>query len=133
MILIISILPIFVLVSYLLRDRVLGEKMIEKYSDNQNYVEFTGEVLKCDGQYIEIKCAEMGNYVRAYEEHYYYVCSDQVIDFDIGTEINFVTVPYVFYSGHKLPIVEIKLNGVTLLEFEEGKENLIAWVNTNFN
>lgn len=47
-------------------------------------------------------------------------------------EIQFTTVPFYFYSGHKLPMVEFKIDETTLLSFEEGKENLINWVNVNF-
>ena len=53
-------------------------------------------------------------------------------ELQVGEEIQFTTVPFHFYNGHKLPIVELKIDENTLLSFEDGKENLIDWVNTNF-
>ena len=54
------------------------------------------------------------------------------MELQVGEEIQFTTVPFHFYNGHKLPIVELKIDENTLLSFEDGKENLIDWVNTNF-
>ena len=112
----------------------LRNKMVEKYSNNDNYVCLSGEVIKIDDNYIEIRCEELNNYL-SYEDDLcsYYIYSDNSIDLLIGDRIAFVTVPFHFYNGHKLPIVELKRNGDTLLTFDEGKENLIDWVNATFN
>ena len=111
----------------------LAQKMIEKYSDNQNYVTLIGEVIEFNEYYIIIKCEELNNYI-SYEDELcdYLIYSDQFIELQVGEEIQFTTVPFHFYNGHKLPIVELKINDNTLLSFEEGKENLINWVNTKF-
>ena len=111
----------------------LAKKMIEKYSDNQNYVTLTGEVIEINENNVVIKCEELNDYIN-YEDELcdYYIYSDQFIELQVGEEIQFTTVPFHFYNGHKLPIVELKIDENTLLSFEDGKENLIDWVNTNF-
>ena len=111
----------------------LSKKMIEKYSDNQNYVTLTGEVIEINENNVIIKCEELNDYI-SYEDELcdYYIYSDQFVELQVGKEIQFTTVPFHFYNGHKLPIVELKIDENTLLSFEEGKENLIDWVNTNF-
>ncbi len=111
----------------------LAKKMIEKYSDNQNYVTLSGEVMKFEENNVIIKCEELNTYI-SYEDELcdYYIYSKQIVDLSVREQIYFVTVPFHFYNGHKLPIVELKTDEKTLLTFKEGKENLINWVNTNF-
>ncbi len=107
--------------------------MIEKYSDNRNYVTLTGEVIEFNENNVIIKCEELNDYL-SYEDELcdYYIYSDQFVELQVGEEIQFTTVPFHFYNGHKLPIVELKIDENTLLSFEEGKENLLDWVNINF-
>lgn len=112
---------------------VLRKKMIAKYSDDQNYVTLTGEVTEFDKNNVIIKCEELRNYISYQRELCdYYIYSDNFVQLQAKDEIEFVTVPFHFYNGHKLPIVELKKDGITLLAYEEGKKNLIDWVNTNF-
>ena len=111
----------------------LAKNMIEKYSDNQNYVTLTGEVIEINENNVIIKCEELNDYI-SYEDELcdYYIYSDQFVELQVGEEIQFTTVPFHFYNGHKLPIVELRIDENLLLSFEDGKENLIDWVNTNF-
>lgn len=111
----------------------LAKKMIEKYSNNQNYVTLTGELIEINENNVIIKCEELNDYI-TYEDELcdLYIYSDQFVELQVGEEVQFTTVPFHFYNGHKLPIVELKIDENTLLPFEEGKENLIDWVNTNF-
>ena len=132
-----TILVIFLLVTFLfgcnISNQKLAKKMIEKYSDNQNYVTLTGEVIEFNENNVIIKCEELNDYT-SYEDELcdYYIYSDQFVELQVGEEIQFTTVPFHFYNGHKLPIVELKIDENTLLSFEEGKENLLDWVNINF-
>lgn len=111
----------------------LAKKMVEKYSDNQNYVTLIGEVIEFNENNVIIKCEELNDYI-SYEDALcdYYIYSDEFVELEVGDEIKFTTVPFHFYNGQKLPIVELRIDANTLLSFEEGKENLIDWVNTNF-
>ena len=114
--------------AFLVRDQILANKMIEKYSDDKNYVTLVGEIVELNGNSVVIKCEEA---IR-FELCEYCIYSDQLIELQIGEQIEFSTVLFHFYNGHKLPIVEIKKDGSTILSFEEGKGNLIDWVNANF-
>lgn len=115
-------------------NKKLANKMLEKYSNEQNYVELSGMILEYDENSVIIKCEGLKLYI-PYEDEIcdYYIYSQETLDLNVGDIINFVTVPFHFYNGHKLPIVELEINGNTLLTFEEGKNNLIEWVNTSFN
>ena len=132
-----TILVIFLLVTFLIgcttSNQKIDKKMIEKYSDNQNYVTLNGEVIEFNENNVIIKCEELNDYL-SYEDELcdYYIYSDQFVELQVGEEIQFTTVPFHFYNGHKLPIVELKIDENTLLSFEEGKENLLDWVNINF-
>lgn len=128
----ISLLVVF-LTGCNLSNQKLIEKMIEKYSEDQNYVTLTGEVIEINENNVVIKCEELNDYI-SYEDELcdYYIYSDEFVELEVGDEIKFTTVPFHFYNGHELPIVELRIDENTLLSFEEGKENLIDWVNTNF-
>lgn len=131
-----TILVIFLLVTFLfgcnISNQKLAKKMIEKYSDNQNYV-LDWWSNRINENNVIIKCEELNDYI-SYEDELcdYYIYSDQFVELQVGEEIQFTTVPFHFYNGHKLPIVELKIDENTLLSFEEGKENLLDWVNINF-
>ena len=129
------IIPIIILIiSFLFGcNSKLAKKMIEKYSDDQNYVTLIGEVVEFRDNSVVIKCEELNDYL-SYEDELcvYYIYSDHTIELSIGEQIEFVTVPFHFYNGHQLPIVELKTDAGILLSFEEGRENLIDWVNTHF-
>lgn len=114
-------------------NQILANKMIEQYSDNQNYVTFIGETIEFNENNVIIKCEELHDYI-SYEDEIcdYYIYSNQFVELKVGEEIKFTTVPFHFYNGHKLPIVELKRDENVLLSFEEGKQNLIGWVNANF-
>lgn len=108
----------------------LAQRMIEKYSDNQSYVTLSGVVMEFEGSTVLVKCEELNTYI-SYEDElcYYCIYSNQSINLSVGDQIDFVTVPFHFYNGHRLPIVELKIDEKILLTFEEGKENLINYVN----
>lgn len=130
----ITLLLVLLLSACSMSDQILAKQMTEKYSDDQNYVTFTGEVIEYEDCYVVIKCEELKNYLH-YEDDFcdYLIFWDQIIELSVGDQIEFVTVPFHFYNGHLLPIVEIKKNEITLLSFEDGKDNLINWVNMTFN
>lgn len=128
------ILLVTFLSSCTLSNHILAQKMLKKYSDDQSYVTLSGEITKINkNNNVIIKCEDLNNYINYQSELCdYHIYSTYIIELSIGDKIEFVTVPFHFYNGHKLPIVELKIDGKTLLLFEEGKENLINWVNTNF-
>ena len=128
----ISLLVVFLTGCSLLNQRLVI-KMIEKYSDDQNYVTLTGEVIEFDRNYVVIKCEELNDYL-SYEDEFceYSIYSVELLELEVGDEIKFTTVPFHFYNGHLLPIVELRIDENLLLSFEDGKENLIDWVYKTF-
>lgn len=114
-------------------DKILANKMIEKYSNNQSYVNLSGEVIEFYENNVIIKCEELNFYIN-YEDDMceYYIYSEQILDLCTGDKIDFVTVPFHFYNGHRLPIVEVIKDDNILLTFEEGKDNLLEWVDSTF-
>ena len=133
---IIAIIAFFLIMvpfGFRISDWILNEQMIEKYSDNQNYVTLSGEIVEINGRNVIIKCEDLNEYI-GYEDELcdFYIYAEQIIELSPGQQIDFVTVPFHFYNGHKLPVVEVKVNGNVLLTFEEGKANLIEWVNATF-
>ena len=116
-------------------DKILAKSMTEKYSNDANYVRLSGEVIEFDRGEVTIKCEELKTYVQYEDEICYYNIYGENENFtlNVGDEIEFVTVPFHFYNGHLLPIVEVVLDGEVLLEFEDGKAALIDWVDKTFN
>ena len=113
----------------------LAKEMINKYSDNQNYIILSGEIVDYDSSNntLEIKSESLNEYI-SYEDKIcdFQIHSNQKFNLTVGQQINFTTVPFHFYNGHKLPIVELSVNNYTLLDFDTGKNNLIEWVKKNF-
>ena len=107
------------------------KKMIEKYSDDQNYIALSGEVMEFDDSEVSIKCEEIRTYI-PYQSPIcsYHIFSEEILNLNVGDDIDFVTVPEHFFDGHHLPIVEVKMNGDTLLNINDGKANLMKWVNS---
>lgn len=132
-ILVVAVMLLFVMMFSGCSDLILKNKLLEKYSDDQNYVALSGKIVEVDGLVVVIQCEELSEYL-SYEDDLceYYIHSKQILDLKVGDEIQFITVPFHFYNGHQLPIVELKTSESTLLEFADGKANLIDWVNDTF-
>ena len=115
-------------------NQVLYGKMIDMYSEDENYISLCGVIIAYSDNIATIECEELKSYLSYQGDSCdYYIYSSRKLDLNIGDTINFVTIPYHFYNGHKLPIVEVVVNGNTLLSFDEGKTNLINRVNTDFS
>lgn len=132
-ILVVAVILLSVMMFFGCSDLILKNKLLEKYSDDQNYVALSGKIVEVDGLVVVIQCEELSEYL-SYEDDLceYYIHSKQILDLKVGDEIQFITVPFHFYNGHKLPIVELKTSESTLLEFADGKANLIDWVIDTF-
>lgn len=114
------------------------QNMLEYYTNKNNYVSATGTI----------------HHIRFADETYelYLGISEQTPKFDdtnfvvsgqnmnivqehgienklqIGDKVSFVAAPKYWGDGYAIPIVEITLDGETLLTFEEGYENLLEWL-----
>lgn len=122
----------------------LRDKMIDYYSENENYEELYGIIISVNTiesikeSIMEINIlTENHNFPISAETGY---GSFVIIDYDkysfdlkMDDEIIFKSAPMYFYNGHYLPIVSIEKNGKILLAFNEGKENYLDWIQKTFD
>lgn len=113
---------------------------IRYYSDRSNYMDATGiiERIVYEKDYIYLQLTELtaddfdGNGFEIVGENLSIVKEKGIKQkIALGTQIEFVSAPKYFGDGHGLPIVEITVDGETLLEFEEGYANLLRWLYDN--
>ena len=108
--------------------------MLEIYGNDDNYITLIGEVTEIDSEssynvMLSIKCEELKQYnLNADDECKYSVFSSSNVNIGVGDTIVYKTIPNRFDYMEFLPIVAIDKNDETILDFEEGKENLISWV-----
>ena len=106
--------------------KIQNKKMLEKYSDDKNYVALSGEIVECNDNLVIIKCEELKKHLSYADDICEYeIYADQKLELAEGDKIDFITVPFHFYNGHCLPIVEVKKDDNILLHFNDGKKNLI--------
>ena len=110
---------------------------IRYYSDRSNYMDATGiiERIVYEKDYIYLQLTELtaddfdGNGFEIVGENLSIVKEKGIKQkIALGNQIEFVSAPKYFGDGHGLPIVEITVDGETLLEFEEGYANLLKWL-----
>ena len=109
-------------------------KMIEVYSNNENYITLQGEIIEINNInnniLVTIKCEELKNYIPNEKDvSEYLIFSNYDIDIQVGDNVLFITSNIRFKYIDWLPIVSITRGNITLLEYNEGKKNLINWVN----
>lgn len=110
------------------------QKMIEIYSNDENYITLKGDIIEIDNTnndvLVLIKCEELKQYILNEKDFCkYIILSNHNIDIRVGDEVTFITSSVRFKYIEWLPIVSITKNNINLLEFNEGKNNLINWVN----
>lgn len=109
-------------------------KMLEIFQNTDNYITLTGTVIQVDnGSHrtkIVVRCEELKQLLaQEDDECEYWVFSNSNVNISVGDSIVYTTVPLQDPYGTWLPIVAISTNGNDILNFEEGRENLIEWVN----
>jgi len=113
-----------------------SRKMYKYYSDTSNYIEVTGTV-----EFINYTASELylgfdmmlvrlsDNSFKIVGENLSIAKKNGIRDkLKMGTEATFITAPRYFGDGYVMPIVAISVDGENLLEFEEGYENLLLWL-----
>lgn len=117
-------------------DAVYESQEFKYYSDKDNYVNVRGVVD--DFSYDEDKESLFINFTDLVSEDDFFETFkitgknlDIVESKDIknkmekGSQIEFISAPRMFGDGYIYPIVSITINGETLLDFDEGVENLL--------
>lgn len=111
---------------------------IRYYSDRSNYVDATGTIdyIAYEDNYT-ILYLGFSELTPKFDDETFKIVGDNlsiVLEKGInqkiafGDQIEFVTAPKYFGDGYVMPIVEITVDGETLLEFEEGYANLLKWL-----
>lgn len=116
-----------------------SNKMIAYYSQESNYIEARGNVIHIayddskETLYLGFSELEPG-----FDDDCFKIVGENLslvqergIDEKIhmGSVVEFITAPKYFGDGYVMPIVEITVDGETLLSFSEGFENLKKWLN----
>lgn len=113
----------------------LRNKMLDYYSNNDNYVELQGIVVSPENSYgrmeIDILTESHGFPLNAQTGYAEFEVS-AIYELAPGDKITFVSAPMHFYNGHILPIMALEKDGVVLFNFEDGKESYLNWIEENF-
>ncbi len=124
-------------------DKMYQNRMVDYYSDDNNYVELTGNVIervKSGEEYtnvLTIKVTSSGDDFYMYGSDTGDFClyfNQELLDgiFE-GDTIIFKSAPRIFYDGQKYPIVSLNKEGKELLTFQEGKDSYIEWIKREFS
>ena len=114
------------------------KEMIEYYAEKSNYVSITGTVsyvkLSEDSSALYLAFDDMS---RQLSDNCFKVIGDNLIilqdslgdeTIQPGDQLEFITAPRYFGDGYVMPIVSIQKDGTELLSFEDGVNNLLAWL-----
>ena len=115
-----------------------SSEIIKYYSQKENYISVTGTVSSIkyneEATALYIDFSELSPVL---DDTCFKIVGENLeiaktnkIDgkLKIGEQITFITAPKYFGDGYVMPIVAISISGENLLGFEEGYENLIAWL-----
>ncbi len=105
------------------------------YSDKENFITATGTVvhIKYNENKTELHLG-FSDMSQKFSDNAFMIIGDNLtivqekgIDekLEMGDQIEFITAPGYFGDGYIMPIVGITIDGETLLEFDEGYENLM--------
>ena len=124
----------------------LRNKMLNYYSNNDNYYELKGTIISNNSNektnviensyFLQIdilgecegfsKNGDTGLY-----EFVVIIPRNEFMLFE-GDVIDFISAPMYFYNGHILPVVSVTRDEEILLDFEEGKVLYQEWIRSYF-
>lgn len=113
-------------------------KIIEYYSQKENYISVTGTVSNIkyneDATALYVNFSELSPILddtcfKIVGENLEIVKAKKIGDkLKTGAQIIFITAPKYWGDGYVMPIVAISISGENLLDFEDGYKNLIDWL-----
>ncbi len=114
----------------------LRTKMQSYYSDDTNFVTLEGIVASKsdDGRKLGIKITTENHEIMRpisddiYEFYIFFENEEAWVEIELNDTVTFTTAPMYFYNGHILPIVFLAKDGEVYLELEDGKAQLLTWV-----
>ena len=113
-------------------DGPLRKKMIDYYTNDSNYNMYDGKIIDVDKELccVKIVCEndDLPN------QTYYTIYGNRSIydRLQSNDEVIFYSSPMYFYNGQNLPIVYLEKQSEVLLEFEDGKNNLLEDIRITF-
>ena len=137
-IVIISLLPIFIVtIAIINNQKSRHSEMIDYYSNNDNYTYLSGEVVKLKEDIIYVNIitdnSDFRMYASGYLDFQIYTKNNLQEVIFVGDNVIFVSAPEYFYDSYILPIVYLEKEETVYLTFEEGKNNLLNWIDENIN
>lgn len=122
-----------------LSDKILRNKMLEYYSNDDIYVELTGEIRSIEKSVYEDEAYVIIFILTYNDDEFSYLenteCSFHVLDeseyldkIKEGDIITFITASKHFYNGHVLPIFSVEKGECEILSFNTGKSNYEEWI-----
>ncbi len=127
------------LVSCDLLNAPLRKHMTEYYNNNDNYFVVQGEVVDMD-YHEDVDWLRLIIDIQDNQYDFYYhpnttCCEFQInawstlnCKLNIGDEISFTTASFVFYNGHRYPIVQLRKDNFEYLSFEDGKNEYLSFI-----
>lgn len=120
----------------------LRNKMVEFFSDDNNYETLTGVVV--EKSYSEMYSTELVIKLTSKSQKLplYTSDSDALFNFhylgdskdiQLNDVLTITTSLWSFYNGDSCPIVALEKDGAVLLEFEQGKADYLEWIVTTFD
>lgn len=110
--------------------------MLEHYGNDEYYIETSGIITNIDYEEkrITIRGTNPEDEVLMGREFVFELCSDEKIlsNLFVGDEIDFMTTYFDFYNGDISRLAMIEKDGVEYLSFEQGKQDLLDWINEYF-
>lgn len=115
-----------------------NRKRYKYYASKDNYISVTGTVSHIKyseaKDYLVIALDDMSatlsdNNFQIIQDNLAIVQSngfDELVN--IGSEITIIIAPHYFGDGYLVPIVALEHSGTTLLEFDDGYDNLLNWL-----
>ena len=108
------------------------------YSSRDNYVSATGIVdYMAYSENADALYLELSELTPAFDDTCFKFVGDNLLlvqkggideKIKVGNQIEIITAPKYFGDGYVMPIVAISINGESLLNFDEGYENLLKWL-----
>ena len=117
--------------------KYIQKQMIDYYSNDDNYTYLSGEVVKLKEDIIYVNIitenSDFKMYVTNDLDFILYANNNLYDIIFVGDIVTFCSAPEYFYDSYILPIVYLEKEETVYLTFEEGKNNLLNWIDENIN
>lgn len=133
-----KLLMLLLLIGIFVLSACNSTKMKEYYRQKDNFINATGTIRHIayndDNSALYLGFSDLSP---TFDDNSFKIVGDNLsivqknnIDekIKIGDKIEFITAPRYFGDGYVMPIVALSVNGEDLLEFEEGYDNFLKWL-----